>query len=303
MLDYRTAPGTSLTETDRLLQPGRGDRQREPDVDTYSRRTGTQLGGGLTEPNKGDFFVRLKTRPRRADRDGDGRHPPTGRSARPGPRHRDCAADGRPDRRPHRRAAAGRDQALSLDDPTALANQAARNVADAIGKVHGVVEVHDGIVPAGDALDIRIDPARPRSRASTAERRPGSQASCRRQCRHAGAAGAKTDRRAGLDAAGRRARRIEASSARCAESRARRPPVPAVAHRGRCRSSPASRRSTRDNLQRMIAVTARDRAARPRLDHAPRCRAHGRRGRAAAHGRAVRNRRPLSRSSRVRSAT
>src|SRR5207253_1338716 len=30
-----------------------------------SRRTGLQLGGGLTEANEGDFFVRLKPRPRR----------------------------------------------------------------------------------------------------------------------------------------------------------------------------------------------------------------------------------------------
>ena len=32
---------------------------------TYSRRTGLQLGGGLTEANTGDFFVRLKPLPRR----------------------------------------------------------------------------------------------------------------------------------------------------------------------------------------------------------------------------------------------
>ena len=35
-----------------------------PYVDTYSRRTGLQLGGGLTEPYTGDFFIRLKPFPR-----------------------------------------------------------------------------------------------------------------------------------------------------------------------------------------------------------------------------------------------
>ncbi len=34
-------------------------------MQTYSRRTGLQLGGGLTEANTGDFFVRLKPLPRR----------------------------------------------------------------------------------------------------------------------------------------------------------------------------------------------------------------------------------------------
>ncbi len=36
-----------------------------PEVATYSRRTGLQLGGGLTEPNTGDIFIRLKPLPRR----------------------------------------------------------------------------------------------------------------------------------------------------------------------------------------------------------------------------------------------
>jgi multidrug efflux pump subunit AcrB len=38
--------------------------QANPAVATYSRRMGTQLGGGLTEANEGDFFVRLKPMPR-----------------------------------------------------------------------------------------------------------------------------------------------------------------------------------------------------------------------------------------------
>ena len=51
VLDYHTPPGTSLTETDRLSAPGRGDARRTPDVATYSRRTGAGLGGDLSEPN------------------------------------------------------------------------------------------------------------------------------------------------------------------------------------------------------------------------------------------------------------
>ncbi|MEQ1667626.1 MAG: efflux RND transporter permease subunit, partial [Sulfuriferula sp.] len=61
ILDYRSAPGTSLTETNRLLQQVETIIKANPYVDTYSRRTGTQLGGGIAEANEGDFFVRLKT--------------------------------------------------------------------------------------------------------------------------------------------------------------------------------------------------------------------------------------------------
>jgi len=64
VLDYRSAAGTSLTETDRLLQQVEKILQSNPAVKTYSRRTGLQLGGGLTEANEGDFFVRLKAFPR-----------------------------------------------------------------------------------------------------------------------------------------------------------------------------------------------------------------------------------------------
>src|SRR5438128_8889385 len=60
ILDYISPPGTSLAETDRLLRQIESILQETPEVQTYSRRTGLQLGGGITEANTGDFFVRLK---------------------------------------------------------------------------------------------------------------------------------------------------------------------------------------------------------------------------------------------------
>ncbi|HQR90986.1 MAG TPA: efflux RND transporter permease subunit, partial [Caulobacter sp.] len=59
------APGTSLAETDRLLRQVEVILQNTPDVESYSRRTGLQLGGSLSEANEGDFFVRLKAKGRR----------------------------------------------------------------------------------------------------------------------------------------------------------------------------------------------------------------------------------------------
>ncbi len=64
VLDYRSPSGTSLTETARLLGQVETILTRHPAVATFSRRTGVQLGGGLTEANAGDFFVRLKPLPR-----------------------------------------------------------------------------------------------------------------------------------------------------------------------------------------------------------------------------------------------
>jgi len=66
VLDYRAPPGTSLTETDRLVRQIEQVLRGIPEVQTYSRRTGLQLGGGLTEADEGDIFIRLRPFPRRS---------------------------------------------------------------------------------------------------------------------------------------------------------------------------------------------------------------------------------------------
>ncbi|MGH9803111.1 MAG: efflux RND transporter permease subunit, partial [Blastocatellia bacterium] len=53
-------PGTSLIETDRVLRHVEEMVQALPEVASYSRRTGAELGPLITEPNTGDFLVRLK---------------------------------------------------------------------------------------------------------------------------------------------------------------------------------------------------------------------------------------------------
>ena len=53
ILDYWTPPGTSLTDTDRMLDEVEKVIVSLPDVAGYSRRTGTQLGFFITEPNTG----------------------------------------------------------------------------------------------------------------------------------------------------------------------------------------------------------------------------------------------------------
>ena len=60
VLDYNSPPGTSLDETDRMLREVEKILHKVPEVEAYSRRTGTQLGFFITEPNRGDYLIQLK---------------------------------------------------------------------------------------------------------------------------------------------------------------------------------------------------------------------------------------------------
>ena len=61
VLDYHSPPGTNLEETDRMLRQAERLILKVPEVASYSRRTGTQMGFFITEPNSGDYLIRLKT--------------------------------------------------------------------------------------------------------------------------------------------------------------------------------------------------------------------------------------------------
>jgi multidrug efflux pump subunit AcrB len=61
VLDYVTPPGSSLQETDRLVSHIEQIVRATPEVASTSRRTGLQLGlAAVTEANTGDIAVRLK---------------------------------------------------------------------------------------------------------------------------------------------------------------------------------------------------------------------------------------------------
>ena len=60
VLDYASPPGTSLDETDRMLRQAERLIVQVPEVSGYSRRTGTQMGFFITEPNTGDYLIKLK---------------------------------------------------------------------------------------------------------------------------------------------------------------------------------------------------------------------------------------------------
>jgi multidrug efflux pump subunit AcrB len=169
VIDYYTKPGTSLAETNRELEQVEALLRQDPAVYTYSRRTGAGLGGDLIESYQGDFFVRLVDTSKRA---------PISEvmdelnqkisSQVPGVTtdfHQllsDMIGD-----------MVGRPQPivvkLSAGNPDILGD-AGRQLADAMKKVRGIeaTSVNNGVVPAGDALEIHVDPAAAAAQGMTA---------------------------------------------------------------------------------------------------------------------------------------
>jgi CzcA family heavy metal efflux pump len=60
VIDYVGPWGTSLAETDRQLRIAEKIITSHPDIESYSRRTGAALGFEVSEPNTGDFLIKLK---------------------------------------------------------------------------------------------------------------------------------------------------------------------------------------------------------------------------------------------------
>ncbi len=159
VIDYEMQPGTSLAETNRELSQVETILKQNPYVDTYSRRTGTGIGGDFAEAYQGDFFVKLIDPSKRPSiwtvMDGvvgEISSQVPGITMDPVLLLGDMIGD-----------MVGRPQPvvveLSAKNPDIL-DEIAPNVADAIAKVPGVepASVNNGVVPAGDALEIYVDP-------------------------------------------------------------------------------------------------------------------------------------------------
>ncbi len=156
ILDYKAQPGAALSDTDRLLRQVERIIVATPEVASYSRRTGAQLGGGLTEADEGDYFIRLKGGSRRPidavmtdirqkiDTDVPGLQVETAQLME------DLIGDLTAVPQPI-------EVKLFGDDPAVLAT-AAKQVGDAIGRISGVVEVVDGLRVAGDTVSIAVNP-------------------------------------------------------------------------------------------------------------------------------------------------
>ena len=157
ILDYNGPPGASLDEMDRMLGHVERMLKENPGVDSYSRRTGAQLGlAGITESNRGDFAIKLKDSAATDDVVSDLRHKiessePALRVEFPGILS-DLIGD-----------LVSAPQPIEIrvfsEDAAAL-RRTAEQIAASITKVDGVVDVFNGIVISGPAVIFQIDPQR-----------------------------------------------------------------------------------------------------------------------------------------------
>jgi CzcA family heavy metal efflux pump len=159
ILDYYTPPGSSLGESNAILSRMEKILKSTPEVENTSRRTGLQLGlVAVTEANRGDFTVKLK---RERDRGIE-----------------DVISDIRSQINQTEPEAQVEFVQLTQDmigdlsnqpEPVViklfsqdakLLNETAPKVADAIGKIKGVVDILNGIdnTISGPAITFRVNP-------------------------------------------------------------------------------------------------------------------------------------------------
>jgi len=160
IVDYFTPPGSSLTESNRILTHIDEILRATPEVESTSRRTGMQLGlAAVTEANNGDFTVKLKANRKRAIDDIIAELRSQIEEEEPTAKVefiqllQDMIGD-----------------LTSQPEPVViklfaqdgkLLDSTAPKVADAIAKVHGVVDVLDGVenVISGPAATFQVNAA------------------------------------------------------------------------------------------------------------------------------------------------
>jgi len=160
ILDYYTPPGSSLSESNRILLHIEDMLKATPEVENTSRRTGLQLGlAAVTEANRGDFTVRLKASRHRSVDDITSDLRAQIEASEPGTKVefvqilQDMIGDlsNQPEPVVIR---------LYSHDGNLL-NETGPHVAEAIGKVPGVVDVLNGVEDAvsGPAVTFQINSA------------------------------------------------------------------------------------------------------------------------------------------------
>ncbi|MGD1008877.1 MAG: efflux RND transporter permease subunit [Candidatus Aminicenantales bacterium] len=154
VIDYLTPPGTSLAETHRQLQYAEDIIRSVPELESYSRRTGAQLGLFITEPNNGDFLLKLRPDRKRPTEEvlSELRHKLN--AALPdiiwefpgilGDLIGDLMYAPQPIEV----------KLFSID--TAYLKEKAPQIAEQLGKIRGVVDVFNGLVYCGPAVSFRV---------------------------------------------------------------------------------------------------------------------------------------------------
>ncbi len=159
ILDYIMPAGSSLAETNRVLGHVERILHSEPEVDVTSRRTGLQMGlAAVTEANTGDFTVKLKAHRSRSVEEvmEDVREKIRASEPELDVEFTQVLQDMINDLS---NAPEPIQIKLFANDPQLLAQLGPR-VGDAIEKIHGVVDVENGIenTLSGPATNFQVDP-------------------------------------------------------------------------------------------------------------------------------------------------
>lgn len=155
VIDYESPPGTSLEETDRMLRQVEKIIVQIPEVETYSRRTGTQMGFFITEPNIGDYLVQLKKDRSRSTDEVIGDIRTQVEASQPALRIDfgqvigDMLGDLMASVQPIEVKIYGPDQKTL--------QQLSQQVAEVVGAVPGAADVFDGIIIAGPSVSVEPD--------------------------------------------------------------------------------------------------------------------------------------------------
>jgi len=159
ILDYIMPAGSSLTETNRVLEHVERMLRETPEVESTSRRTGLQLGlAAVTEANTGDISVKLKAKRSRGIDDviADLRSEIKTTEPELDIEFTQVLQDMIGDLS---NAPEPIQIKIFANDP-ALLEQLGPRVGEAIGKIHGVVDVENGIenTISGPATNFQINP-------------------------------------------------------------------------------------------------------------------------------------------------
>ena len=158
ILDYLAPSGSSLAETDRMLKDVEAILRKTSEVESYSRRTGLEMGLFVTEPNTGDFAVKLKPGHKRSTKEVIADLREQIAEAEPAldvefvgivP---DVIGDLQGNPEPI-------EVKLFSEDAAALQAKA-DEVESSIKKVPGVVDTLNGVIISGPAVTFNIDPLR-----------------------------------------------------------------------------------------------------------------------------------------------
>ncbi len=157
VIDYFSRPGTSLTETNRMLMHVEEILRDIPEIESFSRRTGARLALAIAEPNTGDFLVKL--RPQRSRSTAQVIEEVRGRANAAEPALHfefpgvlsDLIGDLTWSPNPV--------EIKIYSTDTELLKSKAAEIARTIEEIPGVVDVNDGLVVAGPTMRLRTNVA------------------------------------------------------------------------------------------------------------------------------------------------